>query len=250
MRQSLWSFVFAAGFVFAAAAPAAAQLDPPPGQAPVKVPDPPKPAAATAPPAAATQAAQPPVAGWNVDKAIKHLQEKAGDKSQSACARFTREAINAGGMNVPGLGAGKNSAENYGPSLVAHGFKEHAAKDITTFKKGDVVVVQGTDKHKDGHMAMYDGKQWISDFKQKDINVWKDVANPSYKVYRYEPPPSDTKSSPVTRNSLGGVLVNPVPVKEGALPPGEAEKLLPKGTGPDGKPPVKWTIPLPKGGNP
>ena len=41
-----------------------------------------------------------------------------------------------------------------------------------------------TEKHPDGHMAMYDGKEWKSDFNQNDM--WGGSIrneNPSYKIY-------------------------------------------------------------------
>jgi hypothetical protein len=231
MRQSFWSFAL----VLAHSAAGAAQQDPtkvkPPAPTPAANPTPP-----TAP-------------AWDVDKAIKHLHDHAKDKSQSACARFTRLAVNAGGggVDVPGLGVERGKAKNYGQPLIKNGFKEYPQNDIKEFKKGDVVIFDAQGKHTDGHMAMFDGKKWVSDFKQENFNVWDDVKNPTYKIYRHE---SQQGLPPTTRSGLGGVLVNPVPVKVETLPPGEAEKVRPKGTGPDGKPPVKWTIPLPKGGTP
>ena len=58
-------------------------------------------------------------------------------------------------------------------------------------KKGDVVVFDrpaGRDWKKIsqwwGHIAMYNGKQWISDFKQNDKNPYR--KNVPYRVYRYK----------------------------------------------------------------
>ena len=55
------------------------------------------------------------------------------------------------------------------------------------FEKGDVVVIQGIPGHPHGHMAMYDGSIWISDFRQPDLypGTAYRVARPSYKIYRY-----------------------------------------------------------------
>jgi hypothetical protein len=52
-------------------------------------------------------------------------------------------------------------------------------------KNGDVVVFDKTTNHENGHIAMFDGDQWISDFKQNDMwggSIRKEA--PSYKIYR------------------------------------------------------------------
>jgi hypothetical protein len=52
-------------------------------------------------------------------------------------------------------------------------------------QKGDVVVFDVTIKHDDGHMAMYNGKIWVSDFVQRYMwggGIRKEA--PSYKIYR------------------------------------------------------------------
>ena len=36
-----------------------------------------------------------------------------------------------------------------------------------------------------GHVAMYNGEQWISDFKQKRMNPYK--TNVPYRIYRFNP---------------------------------------------------------------
>lgn len=81
------------------------------------------------------------------------------------------------------------SAYQYGNYLIDKeiGFMKIGTEKSKTYepKKGDIVIFDKTDKHKDGHMAMFDGINWISDFKQKDIwggNIRQE--NPSYIIYR------------------------------------------------------------------
>jgi hypothetical protein len=54
---------------------------------------------------------------------------------------------------------------------------------------GDVVIIQPITGHPDGHMAMYDGFIWISDFKQQHglypSEGYRTVA-PPYKIYRHQ----------------------------------------------------------------
>jgi len=130
---------------------------------------------------------------WDVEAAVKHLQDKALAKSAKQCGKYARQAVEAGGVTL----ARHNSAKDYGPSLEAVGFLELNFCP-RAYAKGDVAVIDGFAGHVHGHMQMYDGTQWISDFKQRDF--WPGAAyrtaNPAYKVYRYRTlgaqPPSAT----------------------------------------------------------
>ena len=55
-------------------------------------------------------------------------------------------------------------AKDYGSCLVTAGFSEKPAGGAPA--KGDVAVIPAVKGHPAGHMAMYDGHQWVSDFKQ------------------------------------------------------------------------------------
>lgn len=58
-----------------------------------------------------------------------------------------------------------------------------------TYAAGGIVVIDGFPGTPDGHMAMYNGSQWVSDFKQRDLYPGPRyrTARPGYKVYRYGP---------------------------------------------------------------
>jgi hypothetical protein len=58
--------------------------------------------------------------------------------------------------------------------------------DSGHYKQGDVVIFDGLNKsHPEGHMAMYDGKIWISDFKQHDIYPGSGFKSVKHKIYRH-----------------------------------------------------------------
>ena len=40
------------------------------------------------------------------------------------------------------------------------------------FVKGDITVTENNDSHPDGHIAMWNGKQWVSDFFQKSEFIY------------------------------------------------------------------------------
>ncbi|HBC5916897.1 TPA: hypothetical protein KEY36_003502, partial [Proteus mirabilis] len=116
---------------------------------------------------------------WDVETAVTYLNNKAKSGSINRCATFVREAIEAGGIKIriPAPRSGLlASACDYGPSLVEQGFKpiEHAKLIISAGiysvsgqTIGDIVVIERIPgKHDDGHIAMYNGQSWVSDFKQ------------------------------------------------------------------------------------
>ncbi|MFT3770529.1 MAG: NlpC/P60 family protein [Minicystis sp.] len=118
---------------------------------------------------------------WNSQAAIHYLDWHASGHSIGRCAQYTREAIEHGGIHLERHA----SAKDYGRSLLNAGFVEvHETHD---YRAGDVVVIQPIPGHPHGHMAMYDGHQWVSDFKQRTLypgGSYRSYA-PSYTVYRH-----------------------------------------------------------------
>src|SRR4051812_1054787 len=100
---------------------------------------------------------------WNKEKALAHLRDHAHTASLGLCARYTREAIEAGGLT---LVPRQESAKNYGTTLLLAGFRWPRNSFI---QSGDVVVISGFKGQSHGHMAMFDGKKWISDFAQRSL---------------------------------------------------------------------------------
>src|SRR5438067_597161 len=123
---------------------------------------------------------------FDVDKFAAHLTKNAAKHSQHHCAKFVRRSLEAGGANTSGH---PTPARDYGPTLLRNGFHAITISDPATFHflKGDIVVIQPT-KNGDsaGHIAGYDGTNWVSDFVQHGF--WPGPAyekeKPSYVVYR------------------------------------------------------------------
>ncbi|MBS4013174.1 MAG: hypothetical protein KGZ97_05360 [Bacteroidetes bacterium] len=102
---------------------------------------------------------------FNGDNAVYYLNEHAYPKYDRAtcgnCAKAVRLSLEAGGINTT---TRPNSAKDYGPYLVMWGFD---TVDRTGYSplKGDIRVFQnypGGSMH--GHINMYNGNQWVSDF--------------------------------------------------------------------------------------
>jgi hypothetical protein len=123
---------------------------------------------------------------WDVTKAVSHLNNKAEAKSTLWCAKYVREAIGAGGLQLERVG----EARLYGPSLKKAGFVE-TSMSAPPFKAGDVVVIQKTSTVAPGHMAMFNGTIWVSDYRQTGaIYPGGSFARekPKFVVYRYPQP--------------------------------------------------------------
>jgi hypothetical protein len=126
---------------------------------------------------------------FDADAAAKAAADSAGNSPGGHCAKAVREALEAGGIKLERVA----SAKDYGPSLENAGFKPIAVTESTyTPAKGDVVIFQPCkNSHPDGHMQIYDGTQFVSDFKQKDklwpnsseTSVWK-KEKPKFTVFR------------------------------------------------------------------
>jgi hypothetical protein len=133
--------------------------------------------------------------GWNREESIKHLRKQAQLGSQGQCAKYTRQAIEAGleGAKLPRPASAQ--AKDYGLGLQAAGFAPLPGM-CGGFQEGDVAIIDGFEGHPAGHMAMYDGKQWISDFPQNSCvgregglypgNAYA-TKKPEYRLYRWNP---------------------------------------------------------------
>lgn len=109
---------------------------------------------------------------YDADAAIEYLDKHAEKKSVGLCAGYVRRAISAGGVPTYMRPPIASMYVYYLPWL---GFEKIEADDLSVYKpkKGDIVVFEAVSRHPYGHIAMYDGRQWVSDFKQRSIYVNK-----------------------------------------------------------------------------
>ena len=120
--------------------------------------------------------------GMNVADAASKLNAIAGDRFNGLCAKHVQQALEAGGVS----GAGHPAyARQYGPYLLTRGFVAVPQEQYQP-QKGDIVVIQpSANSAGPGHIAMYDGSQWISDHRQKSFWGSSDQPNPRrYRFYR------------------------------------------------------------------
>ena len=122
---------------------------------------------------------------FNANKANEFFSEKyGGNKTTGYCARAVREALAACGVDVERMAY----ARDYGANLEAAGFKEVSTWGLPYVpQKGDIVVLQPPVPRVAGHIQMFTGTHWQSDFVQKrpfyPSTAYQSQQVP-YKVYR------------------------------------------------------------------
>lgn len=103
---------------------------------------------------------------YNPDEAVSYARAHAHSRSKNLCAMYVRKSIDAGGCPTffyPG------AAAHYADFLDGLGFERIDASSKR--KKGDIVVFGAVRGHEFGHIAIWDGTHWISDFHQRGLIV-------------------------------------------------------------------------------
>ncbi|SFI49999.1 hypothetical protein [Halpernia frigidisoli] len=121
---------------------------------------------------------------YDVDNAVSKLNVNAETKSLGKCAKYVRLAINAGGIkNIFG-----HATEYYdSDKLLKYGFTKVGTNlDSVSLEKGDIVAFGSVKGHPYGHISMWNGTNWVSDFKQKSFWVAKQYSiDKKYAIYRW-----------------------------------------------------------------
>lgn len=100
----------------------------------------------------------------DLKKMVEHANSKATNETQGICATRIREAIEAGGGNTKGHPV---YAKDYGPLLTSLGFEEISDTGYAPVY-GDIAVFlpPTTSKKQAGHIQIFNGSKWVSDFVQ------------------------------------------------------------------------------------
>lgn len=116
---------------------------------------------------------------WNKYSAVSFARLHAMPKSTGYCARYVTDAIRrGGGLDIPNTG----EAKDMGITLVNAGFRLVYDQP----QEGDIAVIQSIPGHPHGHVCIYDGQQWISDFRQNSMYPGVAYRNlkPHYELFR------------------------------------------------------------------
>ncbi|WP_419807800.1 hypothetical protein [Sphingomonas sp.] len=120
------------------------------------------------------------------DKAAfaKHLRDNAGPPfGKGKCATFVRQAMEAGGLSTVGR---PRDAKDYGPFLQRLGFQKVEVDASYVPLTGDIAVMPGNPSSSAGHVEGWDGRNWISDFVQREVMPGPAFRTKGvYEVYRH-----------------------------------------------------------------
>ena len=118
---------------------------------------------------------------YSNEKAVLFATSHAEVKSKTMCAWYVMRAMQYGGCPI-----GILPAYAYNKTLPQMGFEEVSTTHYRPHL-GDVSVLPACGKSPFGHIAIYDGKQWVSDFRQSSVfpgPTYREVGK--YQVFRIE----------------------------------------------------------------
>ena len=120
---------------------------------------------------------------FNKSQLSDWMDAHALSRSSHHCAMYCRLGMEAAGLNT-GDRPQSGDAGDYGPFLMRHG-AQTVPPDSYSPQVGEVVVFKKTDQHPNGHIEMYDGQHWVSDFMQHGFSPYRDAAStPPFTIYR------------------------------------------------------------------
>jgi hypothetical protein len=119
----------------------------------------------------------------NKSQLSEWMDAHALSRSSHHCAMYCRLGMEAAGLDT-GDRPRSGDAGDYGPFLLRHG-AQTVPLDSYVPQVGDVVVFDKTGQHPYGHIEMYDGQHWVSDFMQHSFSPYRDAAStPPFTIYR------------------------------------------------------------------
>ncbi len=111
------------------------------------------------------------------------MDDHALIRSSHHCAMYCRKGMEAAGLTT-GDRPQSGDAGDYGPFLVRHG-AQAVPLEAYTPQVGDTAVFDKTEQHPNGHIEIYDGQHWVSDFMQRSFSPYRDAGStPPFTIYR------------------------------------------------------------------
>lgn len=110
--------------------------------------------------------------------AARFAKSAAHDRSTRRCALYVRKALQQAGYKFTPQASAYMYANG---TLAGAGFVQISSNGYTP-QVGDVVVFNRTNKNPHGHIQIFDGSGWVSDFKQPGFSPYND--NHSFTVWR------------------------------------------------------------------
>lgn len=115
----------------------------------------------------------------DIEKFTQKLVSMSRSTTAHRCARYVRIALQSAGARFSDHPV---AASDWGSTLTEIGYKK-IRPDFDNPQEGDIYIINRTSRHRYGHIAGFTGSQWVSDFRQRSYDVYKDP-NVTYEYYR------------------------------------------------------------------
>ena len=118
--------------------------------------------------------------------AMRYAKKHAKTESSGYCARYVANALEYAGIKFQRQPSAYMYHSNGILKKAGFGLVSTSMSGYSP-QPGDVCVIGRFNNHKHGHICIYDGKNWISDFVQRTPSPYRDGPGPLY-FYRYGGP--------------------------------------------------------------
>lgn len=98
---------------------------------------------------------------FNKQKAVEYATQHAAPRSRCMCAWYVMRSLQKGGCPL-----GIYPAYAYRDILPKMGYQQIDPKNVEI---GDICVMSQNSGSRFGHIAIYNGKQWVSDYRQSNL---------------------------------------------------------------------------------
>lgn len=129
---------------------------------------------------------------FNLQGALQAAVKMAGAASQHVCAKYVRTYLEHGGINTSGRPGLARQYTTYLPTIGYSHIASIGNTDAQTAftnsgaRPGDIAVYQKPgEPMAPGHICMWTGSQWVSDFRQNHMSVYRSRGNVNAHIFRF-----------------------------------------------------------------
>ena len=115
----------------------------------------------------------------DIDKFTQKLVSMSRSTTAHQCAKYVRIALQSAGAS---FSSHPIAASDWGATLMQIGYKR-IEPSFDQPQEGDIYIIKSTSRHRYGHIAGFTGSQWVSDFRQRSHDVYRD-SSVTYQYYR------------------------------------------------------------------
>lgn len=132
----------------------------------------------------------------DIEAAVEHLTNNAQALSTGNCSHYVANALEAGNFTF----TRQPYAYQYWSNNILINIGYYEIERQNSYEIGDITVTENNSDHLYGHIAMWNGTKWISDFVQNSEYVYKENQPPIH-YFRYNETNSDINTDVNTEST-------------------------------------------------